>query len=197
MPDAFFASKKRKRPSSSTSTKKQPHNSSRLAKSNGVHKSKKHRGDEELDSDRTDQDDAAIDDLDLRADEEPDSSGDEDIDETPAEKRLRLAKFYLQSVTKGLGESPCVHAVPTIHVTRTAEGEFDAAEVDKELISARLRQDVLENSGKLHLFIADTVSRIHFAIPLWVPTACLVQLHLYIAASLSWSQTVRDISCSY
>ncbi|KAG8216000.1 WD40-repeat-containing domain protein [Butyriboletus roseoflavus] len=144
MPDAFFASKKRKRPSSSSSTKKQPHRddkSSRLSKSNGVQpksKSKKPRRDEELDSDRTDQDDAAIDDLDLHADDEPDSSGDEDIDETPAEKRLRLAKLYLQNVTEGL-----------------AEGEFDAAEVDKELISARLRQDVLENSGKLHLFIAD------------------------------------------
>jgi ribosomal RNA-processing protein 9 len=38
-----------------------------------------------------------------------------------------------------------------------AEGEFDAAEIDKELISARLRQDVLELSGKVHLFISDSV----------------------------------------
>jgi len=38
-----------------------------------------------------------------------------------------------------------------------AEGEFDAAEIDKELISARLKQDVLEHSGKVHLFIADSV----------------------------------------
>ncbi|KAG9313760.1 hypothetical protein JVU11DRAFT_6119 [Chiua virens] len=143
MPDAFFASKKRKR-SSSTFTKKYPHKdkSSRSSKFNGVQpapKLKKRRQDEELDSDRTDQEDAAIGDLDLRADDEPESSGDEDIDEAPAEKRLRLAKLYLQSVTEGL-----------------AEGEFDAAEVDKELISARLRQDVLEHSGKVHLFIADT-----------------------------------------
>lgn len=171
MPDAFFASKKRKRSSSSTSTKKQPHRvkSSQPSKSNGVQpksKPKKRPGDEELDSDRTDRDDAAIDDLDLRADDEPESSGDEDIDETPAEKRLRLAKLYLQSVTEGLGESGWVHAIPPLHITRTAEGEFDAAEVDKELISARLRQDTLEHSGKLHLFIADTVSRIHIAIPL-------------------------------
>lgn len=108
MPDAFFASKKRKRSSSSTSTKKQPHR--QPAKYNGVQpkpKPKKPRGDEELDSDRTDHDDAAIDDLDLRADDEPESSGDEDIDETPAEKRLRLAKLYLQNVTEGLGESDC------------------------------------------------------------------------------------------
>jgi len=167
MPDAFFASKKRKR---STSTRKQPHKdkSSRPPKPNGVQpksKPKKRQEDEELDSDRTDQDDAAIGDLDLRADDEPESSGDEDIDETPAEKRLRLAKVYLQSVTEGLGESACAHAIPIVHVTRTAEGEFDAAEIDKELISARLRQDVLEHSGKLHLFIADSVGRIHIAIP--------------------------------
>ena len=104
MPDVFFASKKRKR---SSSTKK----SLRPPKSNGAQtksKPKKRREDEELDSDRTDQDDAATDDLDLRADDEPESSGEDDIDETPAEKRLRLAKLYLQTVTEGLGESPCV-----------------------------------------------------------------------------------------
>lgn len=38
-----------------------------------------------------------------------------------------------------------------------ADGEFDAAEIDRELISARLKQDVLEHSGKIHLFIADSV----------------------------------------
>ena len=57
----------------------------------------------------------------------------------------------------------CLHVVPTVYDIRTADGEFDAAEVDKELISTRLRQDVLEQSGKVHLFIADTVSRVHFA----------------------------------
>lgn len=108
MPDAFFASKKRKRSSSSITTKKHPHR--QLPRSNGVQpksKPKRHQGDEELDSDRTDRDEAAIDDLDLHADNEPESSGEEDIDETPAEKRLRLAKVYLQNVTEGLGESAC------------------------------------------------------------------------------------------
>ena len=38
-----------------------------------------------------------------------------------------------------------------------ADGEFDAAEIDRELISARLKQDVMEHSGKVHLFVADTV----------------------------------------
>ncbi|KAI0038624.1 WD40 repeat-like protein [Auriscalpium vulgare] len=78
--------------------------------------------------------------MDLRAEDvDPNESGEEDEDETPAEKRLRLAKLYLESVKEGL-----------------AEGEFDAAEIDKELISARLKQDVLEHAGKLHLFIADS-----------------------------------------
>ena len=39
-----------------------------------------------------------------------------------------------------------------------ADGEFDASEIDRELISARLKQDVLEHSGKVHLYVADSVS---------------------------------------
>lgn len=46
--------------------------------------------------------------------------------------------------------------IPYTH-TFTADGEFDAAEIDRELISARLKQDVLEHAGKIHLFVADTV----------------------------------------
>ncbi|KIJ58424.1 hypothetical protein HYDPIDRAFT_113201 [Hydnomerulius pinastri MD-312] len=154
MPDSFFASnknKKRKRALSSGDAKQgsakkllRRDKSSRDSrqhgvKTNGVTQAKKRPTDEELDSDRTDDDEGGIDDLNLRADVEPESSGDEDIEETPAEKRLRLAKIYLENVKEGL-----------------AEGEFDAAEVDKELISARLRQDVLEHSGKAHLFVADS-----------------------------------------
>ena len=50
------------------------------------------------------------------------------------------------------------------------DGEYEAAEIDKELISARLKQDVLDNSGKIHLFVADSVRGI-YAIPfLFRPT---------------------------
>ncbi|KAJ7677599.1 WD40 repeat-like protein [Mycena rosella] len=151
MPDAFFAnSKPRKRKRSDTGAagpsnkkfarkdpsggKKPPHSAPK--------KNAKRPADEELDSDRTDNEGGDIDDLDLTADVDvdPGASGDEDDDETPAEKRLRLAKLYLESVKEGL-----------------ADGEFDAAEIDKELISARLKQDVMEHSGKMHLFIADTI----------------------------------------
>lgn len=42
--------------------------------------------------------------MDLRADAvDPNESGEEDEEETPAEKRLRLAKLYLESVKDGLG----------------------------------------------------------------------------------------------
>ncbi|KAJ7145984.1 WD40-repeat-containing domain protein [Mycena epipterygia] len=153
MPDAFFAnSKPRKRKRTDTgpagpSAKKFARKDTTGGKK-PVHGAPKKNAtakrtvDEELDSDRTDDDGGDIDDLDLAADVDvdPGASGDEDDDETPAEKRLRLAKLYLESVKEGL-----------------AEGEFDAAEIDRELISARLKQDVMEHSGKMHLFIADSI----------------------------------------
>lgn len=59
--------------------------------------------DEEL-SDQTDDDGGGVDDMDLRT-EEPDplASGDEDENETPAEKRLRLAQLYLDNLKTSLG----------------------------------------------------------------------------------------------
>ncbi|KAI9513484.1 WD40 repeat-like protein [Russula earlei] len=138
MPDSFFATKTRKRKRVGFKDSG-PSSSKKVSKtSNGrVSVTKKRRAratDEDLNSDE------ALDDMDLRADEvDPNESGDEDADETPAEKRLRLAKLYLESVREGL-----------------ADGEVDAAEIDKELISARLKQDVLEHAGKLHLFVADS-----------------------------------------
>ena len=80
---------------------------------NGVHhqhKRIKPRIDEEL-SDRTDDEgdggSSGVDDMDLRVnldDEDPGASGEEDENETPAEKRLRLARLYLESVKVDLGE---------------------------------------------------------------------------------------------
>ncbi|KAG6333593.1 hypothetical protein ID866_5493 [Astraeus odoratus] len=144
MQDPFFATNKARKRKRSTSTgdagkkiaRRQKDTRGANVKSSSQPAKSRKVVDEELDSDVTDED---IADLDLRADEVPESSGDEDNDETPAEKRLRLAKLYIESVKEGL-----------------AEGEYDAAEIDKELISARLRQDVLEHSGKVHLFIADS-----------------------------------------
>ncbi|KAF8513738.1 WD40 repeat-like protein [Hysterangium stoloniferum] len=146
MPDAFFASsKKRKRllqgggsrgGTSSGASRKAARTKNHAQ---GKKPASKKR-DEELESDGSGSD---IDDMDLRAEAVDSQASDtEELrNETPAEKRLRLAKIYLESVKEGL-----------------AEGEFDAAEIDRNIISARLKEDVLENAGKTHIFIASSLS---------------------------------------
>ncbi|KZT64826.1 WD40 repeat-like protein [Daedalea quercina L-15889] len=155
MPDSFFTTtnaRKRKRPIGTTaSASRKPArsvNGQRTPRSQqkpSTAPTPKKRRDEELSDETGDDVDAGgIDEMDLRAPNvDPDAyeSGEEDEDETPAEKRLRLAKLYLDGVKQGLA---------------LADGEFDAAEIDRELISARLKQDVLEHSGKVHLFVADS-----------------------------------------
>ncbi|KAH9034948.1 WD40 repeat-like protein [Lactarius hengduanensis] len=133
MPDSFFSSKKTRKRKRAPFKDSGP-NGRVSAKGKG----KNHTADEDLRSGGSGSE--ALDDMDLRAEEvDPNESGEEDADETPAEKRLRLAKLYLESIKEGL-----------------ADGEVDAAEIDKELISARLKQDVLEHAGKLHLYVADS-----------------------------------------
>jgi len=108
MPDSFFATKTRKR--KRISLKDSGPSSSRkvLKTSNGrvsaKGKGKARAADEELHSGGSGSE--ALDDIDLRVDEgDPNESGDEDAGETPAEKRLRLAKLYLESIKEGLGVS--------------------------------------------------------------------------------------------
>lgn len=116
MPDAFFVSqktRKRKRPSKDGGhgplTKKPQRAVNGKGRPQAAHgqvngKTKSKRRDEELDSDDTREDElGGIDDLDLRgSDGDAGTSGEEDEMETPAEKRLRLAKVYLDSVKEGL-----------------------------------------------------------------------------------------------
>ncbi|CAB86348.1 U3 snoRNP-associated protein Rrp9 [Schizosaccharomyces pombe] len=59
----------------------------------------------------------------------------EDTYETAAEKRLRLAREYLDEVKNELVE----------------DGGFDAKEVDRELLASRLKEDVLEKKGQMYL----------------------------------------------
>jgi ribosomal RNA-processing protein 9 len=81
------------------------------SKVNGIRASKKvsrKKADEELDSDHTNEEyGGGVEDMELRVstDDGDAISGEEDIDETPAQKRLRLATLYLQSVKEGIGES--------------------------------------------------------------------------------------------
>ena len=171
MPDSFFSahtSRKRKRSTTheSGSVKKVAWTAKgrTAVKGSTLGKKKARVVDEELESDAT-REDGGVDDMDLRAKEvDPNESEDEDEDETPAEKRLRLAKLYLESMKEGLGVSQV--PVPRYDVLNScvlsADGEYDAADVDKELLSARLKQDVMEHAGKVHLFVADTVGdRVH------------------------------------
>lgn len=153
MPDAFFAStsQKRKRPNKVPS-----HNAPRTKGVKGakgaaatkkhVQQHKKPRRDEDLNSDATHTD---IDDLDLRAsDVDPAESDREEYEhETPAEKRLRLAKIYLDSVKEELTLGAYYVFARSyrgpLKILCIGEGEYDAAEIDRDIISARLKEDVV------------------------------------------------------
>ena len=105
MPDPFFATKTPKRKPTSSS----PSSSKKILKTSNGRVSAKGKGrprtaDGELHSGGSGSE--ALDDMDLRVDEgDPNESGDEDAGETPAEKRLRLAKLYLESIKEGLSAS--------------------------------------------------------------------------------------------
>lgn len=152
MPDAFFASTAKKRQRTSQKGSASSNKAARTSKPRGTASKrpaqprKAARRDEELESDATH---SGVDDVDLRAsDVDPaESDGAEDARETPAEKRLRLAKVYLQSVKEGLTLGECVpeNRAHCAHagVSHAGEGEFDAAEIDRDIISARLKEDVV------------------------------------------------------
>ncbi len=107
MPDSFFSSKKTRKRKRAPFKDSGPSTSKKILRtSNGrvsaKGKGKSHTADEDLHSGGSGSE--ALDDMDLRADEvDPNESGEEDVDETPAEKRLRLAKLYLESIKEGLG----------------------------------------------------------------------------------------------
>ena len=172
MPDAFFQStknRKRKRPANADhgpSTSKKPARAAPSKKRPGqpTVRPKGRKRDEELSDATQDEDEGAgVDEMDLRApDVDPNAyeSGEEDEQETEAEKRLRLAKLYIQGVKEGLSLGACWQVSSSHELIRSfyvADGEFDAAEIDRELISARLKQDVMEHSGKVYLFVVDSV----------------------------------------
>ncbi|KAI9267378.1 WD40-repeat-containing domain protein [Sporodiniella umbellata] len=129
--DPFFASaRKRKRSNNKASTKKQTppktHN--------------KRDSDIEGDSDDDDH---------FNANSSPESaveSSDEEIEETAAEKRVRLAKAYLNNIEKD--------AEGTYRYIQEI-GTFDAADLDRDLVAERLKKDDDESEGRLHLRVAD------------------------------------------
>ena len=106
MPDSFFAANKQRKRKRSLSGNDEANLSRQFVKKGKKEAArKKKKVDEELDSDHTNDEDGGIDDMDLRhdLDARPEDSGEEDDNETPAEKRLRLAQLYLDRVKEGLG----------------------------------------------------------------------------------------------
>ncbi len=170
MPDTFFASTKNRKRKRATTRDAGPSTSRGGARGGGKQtghkqaskpKTSKRTADEELSddglSDETPDDNGreGIDDMDLSApDVDPDAyeSAQEDEDETPASAG--------EAVPRQCKRGPVFGCVVCLLTRRTcfdwlaAEGEFDAAEIDRELISARLKQ---EHPGKVHLFVADKV----------------------------------------
>lgn len=109
MPDAFFASDKARKRKRSTPGPNTPGPSSKKVKRKGskpngsVSTTKKRIPQPQADDTSESSDGGGIDDLDLRQSDHEETSGDEDADETPAEKRLRLAQMYLDGLKKDLG----------------------------------------------------------------------------------------------
>ncbi|KAJ1525829.1 hypothetical protein ONE63_009030 [Megalurothrips usitatus] len=65
------------------------------------------------------------------------TSSDEDLAETAQEKKLRLAKKYLEEIE------------------RQEQERAESKEVDQAVIEGRLKHDLLEQSGRLHKTVAD------------------------------------------
>lgn len=118
MPDSFFSAPKPRKRKRSLTQEQGPSTFKRLSRNPNAKRTprgkqkaghtpskRRHVGDEELSDETQDEGNGGIDEMDLRA---PDvvadayESGEEDEEETPAEKRLRLAKLYLEGVKQGL-----------------------------------------------------------------------------------------------
>ncbi|KAL0139238.1 WD40-repeat-containing domain protein [Mucor lusitanicus] len=128
--DSFFANtRKRKRPAKTTSTVQRKGPASKA-------QPKAKTADSDIEGDEDD-DDHFNANLSAESDEE---SSEEEIEETAAEKRVRLAKAYLGSIEETLDDD----------ITG-----FDAADLDRDLIAERLKKDDDESEGRLHLRIAD------------------------------------------
>ena len=158
MPDPFFAipaaaqkGTKRLRPSERKAASK-PKKKQRISSTRAHTVSKKTKKDEKrapiAPEERSDEEissDFGSDESGKGEGSEDSSDEDEYVNETGADRRLRLAKRYLSDIQRDID--------PTA---------FDAADLDKELISQRLRKDVAETTGRVYNFIAQ---KLYFAAP--------------------------------
>ncbi|SAM85740.1 related to RRP9-protein associated with the U3 small nucleolar RNA [Ustilago bromivora] len=178
MPDAFFQ-KKRKRStggaSSSSSFSTAAGSSSRAgpsrAKPSSNSSSRMRKGGKHAASDSDDSDDntpgGGIDEMDLTHNYNPALNSDEEAEaaETPAEARVRLAKMYLQGLSSNNNAATAGGEGGGDDFFESAEaptfGLADAAQADRDNIAARLQKDVAEQSGRLHIFLANRVAPPH------------------------------------
>ncbi|TYJ53602.1 hypothetical protein B9479_005750 [Cryptococcus floricola] len=98
-----------------------------------------------------------------------------DENETAAEKRVRLAKGYLSKVRDEIEAA-------------NADQDYDAADIDRELIASRLQKDVAEASGKIHLFVAAHLTSLTSRL---LPTSSHLPTHSALTSSYIYTSTKR------
>jgi ribosomal RNA-processing protein 9 len=99
-----------------------------------------------------------IDDLDLehRLESEAAESDDDFKKESAQEKRIRLARNYLDDLNRQVEQE---------------RNEIDAAQLDRDLVAERLQKDVLETVGRLKYVLADKVC-FHTIPDNWTQNSC-------------------------
>ncbi|CCD22610.1 ribosomal RNA-processing protein RRP9 NDAI_0A04540 [Naumovozyma dairenensis CBS 421] len=93
-----------------------------------------------------------------------DSNGDEELEsdeefekENPADKRRRLAKQYLENLKTEANEIMTERTSALDEEAKEVDdyNNFDAGDLDKDIIASRLKLDVAEQQGRIYRFIAD------------------------------------------
>ncbi|KAI4156701.1 MAG: hypothetical protein LQ340_000054 [Diploschistes diacapsis] len=137
MPSFFTlpaSEKKRKRADrASAPSSKRPRSAAAKEQDADAQKSKTPRRDESISGSESEVEDATM----GSGGTDGESSGSEHEHETGAERRLRLAERYLENLKE-----------------ETDETGFDAADLDRDLIAERLKEDVSESKGKVYRHIA-------------------------------------------
>lgn len=77
--------------------------------------------------------------------------------ENPADKRRRLAKQYLENLKTEANDIDQAELAADQKNKQILDdyNSFDAADLDKDIIATRLKQDVAEQQGRVYRFIAD------------------------------------------
>jgi len=83
-------------------------------------------------------------------------SSDEEEHETAQEKRIRLAQKYLKEIKRqGLQLKKCMIVVSTKKSMFSEQERAESKDIDNEAIGKRLKEDLLEQAGKLRRQVAD------------------------------------------